>query len=87
METNQPQTAQQINSPQTGEYSFSKISKIAFQTPGKARMELKKVSAEIDRLTFALQRVVNLLEHADPMMALKIARDALHLNSSEQPNG
>jgi len=32
---------------------------------------------EIERLEFALQRVINLLEHADPLYALKVARDAL----------
>lgn len=73
----QPQTAEQVNNPQTGAYSFTEISKIAFQTPGRAKVELKKVASEIDRLRFALERVVNLLQHAEPMMALQVAERAL----------
>jgi len=35
----------------------------------------------LEELEFSLQRVINLLEHAEPMMALEVARKALGIET------
>lgn len=84
MGTNQPQqpqtpkTAEQINSPLMGA-GFSHASLVFSHKPS-----IEFLESETDRLRFALERVVNLLRNAQPMMALEIAERALNPNQKNE---